>query len=373
MFRDHASRKGRIGVDNPGLEQMTALGLLAVGSLTAFGIMVAGRRWRLSRSSRQIDHGWADAPVPIPKLPSPTTSQELGGLLESSGDWVHRRVESVEFIDVKTIRRRVSVDFTLPLPSNNSPLGHAPIALLRKGVLTRFDLRDEEGRSLPLLTASQNAGFATQYMLSLARRTNSGTAPARLLELCWKIARADAKDGMVALSELKRDPTLAPLRSDALEIAARTFAGNFMVIVPIQDTKRRRIIKFAYDELVSGEPSGLARFGLVAATFMIYLSDLGNAGSRHLEFLRADGLEIFDAAILGRTPAGESLGPWASHARQDRRGASLHRRGAAEHLGHSRRSAATPARGDSGRGAIARRACRGSPDGGLVFPARPSR
>lgn len=169
-------------------------------------------------------------------------------------------------------------------------------------MLTKFDLRDEDGRSLPLLTSSENAAFATQYMLSLAEERTSRPAPTRLRELLWQIARGDLAEATRALAKLENDDEFEPVRSVTLIAAARTFTESFAVIVPIEKAGERRVLKFAYDEVVSGKPRLPARLGLEPATFVIRLSDLGNAGSRHLEFLRANGLEIFDAAMLGRTP-----------------------------------------------------------------------
>lgn len=73
-------------------------------------------------------------------------------------------MESVEFIDDTWLRRRVSVDFELPPFTRNaayrgqgaSAIFLAPLALLAKRVLRHFDVRDETGRPLPMLTRDQN-------------------------------------------------------------------------------------------------------------------------------------------------------------------------------------------------------------------------
>jgi hypothetical protein len=94
-------------------------------------------------------------------------------LLNEPG-WVFRRVEQVEFLGKKRLRRRVSVDFTMPdLPTpDHYPDGYlipiVPLALLRKDVLRAFDVRDEAGRPIPVLTRSQNAEVTAAWLLGAA-------------------------------------------------------------------------------------------------------------------------------------------------------------------------------------------------------------
>src|SRR5215208_679531 len=82
-------------------------------------------------------------------------------LLAEEERWVHRRVETIELLDARELRRRTSVDFTLPrFPALGQAVGgveYVPLSLVRKGVLTAFDLRDEAGASLPLLNRRQGA------------------------------------------------------------------------------------------------------------------------------------------------------------------------------------------------------------------------
>jgi hypothetical protein len=93
-------------------------------------------------------------------------------------DWVKRRVETVELVSDTTVRRRVSVDFRmrswLPKPMlhwDGAFFHYIPIALLDKGRLLRFDLRDESGRALPLLTRRKNAMISAGTLAALAQFT----------------------------------------------------------------------------------------------------------------------------------------------------------------------------------------------------------
>ncbi|HKA03524.1 MAG TPA: hypothetical protein VKD67_04325, partial [Acidimicrobiales bacterium] len=68
------------------------------------------------------------------------------GLLLSSSSWIHRRVEKVTFRDHRTVRRQVSVDFTIseaaPVLSING-VRHwlLPFATMRRKSLVNFDFR----------------------------------------------------------------------------------------------------------------------------------------------------------------------------------------------------------------------------------------
>ena len=92
--------------------------------------------------------------------------------------WVRRRVESISYETATSVRRRVSVDLRLIPELFGSPVvswgaekvHYVPIALLHKQRLVNFDLRDEDGQALPLITKHRNATIAAA-MLSVAART----------------------------------------------------------------------------------------------------------------------------------------------------------------------------------------------------------
>jgi hypothetical protein len=107
-------------------------------------------------------------------------------LIGAWDDWIKRRVESIEFDSDMTVRRRVSVDFRLRewLPDpildwDGKKYHYVPIALLNKEPLLRFDLHDENGSAVPLLTRRKNAAIAAATLASMAQLsiwTRLGTA-----------------------------------------------------------------------------------------------------------------------------------------------------------------------------------------------------
>jgi hypothetical protein len=71
-------------------------------------------------------------------------------------DWVLRRVEKVRFRDDRSVNYQISIDF---LVREDAPLYEGsggrwfwlvPMSIMRRKTLVNFDLRDEEGRSIPL-------------------------------------------------------------------------------------------------------------------------------------------------------------------------------------------------------------------------------
>src|ERR687887_153151 len=81
----------------------------------------------------------------------PYAAAKIGELVADFPRWVHRRVETIVFIDDTRVRRHTSVDFTLPhfpSPRDGRPTRESelvPISLIRKDVLRALDVRSEEG------------------------------------------------------------------------------------------------------------------------------------------------------------------------------------------------------------------------------------
>lgn len=209
-------------------------------------------------------------------------------LLLAPRSWIHRRVETIRFVDERTVRRSVSVDFSLPVrrllpfefsphieitgrgleggpsvPRQQPPRERAhpvyvvPIATLKKSVLTAFDLRNEAGEVLPLLTRNENTRIAGAALTELAETylsnySRSVTEPLRVDLLT--VAGGDIPDARGAL-----DRVLSPSGSDreARELLARSdrfrfwmslLAESFLVLVRLDDRMSRRVIKFSYEE-----------------------------------------------------------------------------------------------------------------------------
>ena len=225
-----------------------------------------------------------------------------------------RRVESIEFVNETTIRRHVSVDFRIrswmpgsaALRWGDEQVFYMPLALLKKAPLTRFDMRDEAGRAVPLLTRRKNSAIAAAAMSAFAQnRVFSGVAGANRFQAArWvecdatpihiRVPReleddfhrisylpfassnehsaADAAlksflatsggharppanwswtfDGRLWIADAEPSEWRIQLASDAnFRKLASDFARLFMVTVPVKAQRReRRIMKYTYDE-----------------------------------------------------------------------------------------------------------------------------
>jgi hypothetical protein len=187
--------------------------------------------------------------------------------------WVDRRVESVRFLDPDTARCKVSVDMTIPalpgiLQHNDEPLRLMPLALLRKRRLVQFDLRDEAGRALPLLSSRSNGALAAATLTRAARAFTEREAepmPAALLRDLWLVANEPAQPALRAWTRLAQadpdDPDDVAWRraltgSWRFMALSNDLARNFMVVTPLECAPGdRRVIKFAYTEPARASPT----------------------------------------------------------------------------------------------------------------------
>lgn len=240
---------------------------------------------------------------------------EMLRLVGSWPSWVHRRVESVTYETAHSVRRRVSVDLRLADDYFSTPYfqwdGHGihyvPVALLNKQRLGRFDVRDERGGALPVMTRSKTAVLAAAMLSALAQavvadraRRMNVTAIAgaeavdlqipdgledRLLDLTLPFdlrrGQPDPYDGFVPANP--RDvgdvdtwtwwQADGKWHSDATEEQWRwrlcqdaefaRFAWDvshlFIICVPLKHQPgRRRIVKFAYSHYLDRPQSGAA-------------------------------------------------------------------------------------------------------------------
>lgn len=91
--------------------------------------------------------------------------------------WVERRVEQVQFVSTSSFGRRHSVDFrmheeifgTPPLRWDKKGIHYVPLVLLHKQALRNFDLRDESGAALPMVSRHKNASIGAAALAAWAQ------------------------------------------------------------------------------------------------------------------------------------------------------------------------------------------------------------
>jgi hypothetical protein len=179
-------------------------------------------------------------------------------LLRRQAAWRHRRVETLTVLTHEQVRRQVSIDFTVPgeyrelLRLSDAGEFVVPLAVLEKRPLVHFDLRDEEQRVVPLLTADQGRTIGRELLY---------------LRLDADLAGHDADDdaatmaaGSLVEAILADDPRRLDDRIDELEAGYRLeplaefrataefLSRGFVVWAVVNGLERRRVVKFASDE-----------------------------------------------------------------------------------------------------------------------------
>ena len=226
-------------------------------------------------------------------------------LLKRQPAWRHRRVETITVLNHEQVRRHVSVDFTVPherresLRLSASDEYAVPLGWLVKRPLVHFDLRNEEGHSIPLLTAEQNTTINRELLYQAldddldeqdaaeAAQDAVALAAGPLIEA---VLGAGADAGAVA--QLERDHELGPL-TDFRAMAA-TLSRFFVLWAVVRGLDRRRVFKFAYDEPFSQRPG-------LTPTYFYDAPGCTEAWSYHVEVavpqeLKARTTHLLDAA-----------------------------------------------------------------------------
>lgn len=245
--------------------------------------------------------------------------QDLGGaillLLLQQADWVHRRVESVHFLDGMTMRRQVSTDYEMPGEdlTGLKELPFVPLALLEKEVLVNFDLVDEAGASLPLLTRSENIYVAWSTLVAAADfEVKEGLGPAvtlegSLVEDLRKLAGVSLESAESEIQKVVQQSSSPQRRiladSDLFMNIAWDLAFNFLLLVPTDGERvRRTIVKYSYAREL--EPRAgkrrerlFGKMGWIATQFDFDIPAVGTSESYHFEFTSPPGLPIAESSL----------------------------------------------------------------------------
>jgi hypothetical protein len=233
----------------------------------------------------------------------------LAQLLLNQREWAFRRVESIEFVDVDTVRRRVSLDFDVSAAPGLSVLPKVvPFALLAREIPVKFDLFDETGVRVSLLTAAQGGAATYGALAALARRVLGRIPSVRTLaglrELAFATDAVTAEHLVIGFeTSTVADPEWATLLDD--EDFGRwvyTLIESFILFAPARHG--RRMLKFTYLVPVRRRPGmraslvrALGSFGLFSIRYFFPTPALGETASYHLEVSAPDGLSLVAADL----------------------------------------------------------------------------
>ncbi len=189
-------------------------------------------------------------------------------LLRRRQAWCHRRVETLTMLSHEQVRRHVSVDFTVPGEHREALRLSAddefvvPLAWLVKRPLVHFDLRNEEGHSIPLLTAEQNTAIDRELLYNILDDDLSEQDADEATQQAVALAAGPLVEAVVGVAaragdieRMEHEHGIEPLTQFRRMVAS--LSRSFVLWAVVRGLDRRRVFKFAYDEPYALRP-GLA-------------------------------------------------------------------------------------------------------------------
>jgi hypothetical protein len=222
--------------------------------------------------------------------------------------WRHRRVETLTPLSATTVRRRVSLDLTVPpelhdglrLPQGAEGLGPddqwvVPLGWLGRRPLVNFDLRDGADEAVPLLLAAQTAAITKDLLLLAALeaglRPDDAAHAGQTLDVVFAASAAAPPGEPDAIVEHAR---ALELGSDFTELIRLSVHG-FLLLAVVSHIAGRRIWKFETDELRRPAPSGLRPVYIDAQ-----VPGINEAASTHVELELPETLEAASFHLVDR-------------------------------------------------------------------------
>lgn len=275
-----------------------------------------------------------ESPLPAPPVEAYTVRLAL-----TFSNWVHRRVERFEFVDAETVRRHMSVDFTLPieLGLEEGQVVAVPLMVQKKRVqiLRSLDVTDADGRSLNVLESEKSqkvvidglkavlAGLGGTKSVEAVSATLEAIVSQKKGRAAGEMAKQAMADGGAIDNALgNRDPEAA----EAMKALIQELAVGYMLFValPYRPTTPQ-LLKLSYDEPLEApiDVEGRARLAharrSLTRTLNRMLSSLGLMGrvesvlglpvrlgaSYHAEIVPAPGTYSGEASLLIKEPSQE--------------------------------------------------------------------
>jgi hypothetical protein len=193
-------------------------------------------------------------------------------MLIAQPDWVHRRVDTLDYRDETTFRRQQSVHFTLPSAAPEIRVDDVhfrlvPLATLRKETLVNFNCRDESGTSMPILTRRHQGLLTVTGMLAWAEGLLGEALDEAVAEEIATCLTGPGEDREAArLGFLTGGGQREALRADDIfALVLDRLTDQFLLLTFVSDPPgTQRIVKFSYEELTELAPEPWPRGPLAA-------------------------------------------------------------------------------------------------------------
>ena len=247
--------------------------------------------------------------------------------------WVNRRVETIEFVEDTTIRRAVSIDFTLPPPADLAvPIAEkdwivVPLQIIAKRPLMHLDVFDEQRAALSTLNTVLNTDLVTRGVVRLLDAIG-GPAGGPPLTAPTRKAIAELVQAPIARATVIRDALLAPNQELATVLSIGTPAQRserqlvdelttgFLQLVQLPyEPGRHRVVKVAYDVT---HPWDEATSTILLRTLRglgslprrrTFELNIGQGLGHHVEVLAPEDTEIVSAKLRGTQWSSVARGP----------------------------------------------------------------
>jgi hypothetical protein len=182
-------------------------------------------------------------------------------MLIAHPQWVHRRVDTLEYRDDTTFRRQQSVHFTVPAAAPEIRVGEArfrliPLTTLRKETLVNFDCRDESGAALPVLTRKHQGLLTVRGMVGwaeaiLAESRGEALDPEMAAAIAALVTCDVAPDELERAALLDNVPQGGLLRDDPFfSLVLDRLTDQFVLLTLVADVPgTQRVVKLSYEEL----------------------------------------------------------------------------------------------------------------------------
>src|SRR4051795_4016063 len=217
-------------------------------------------------------------------------------LLANGQRWRHRRVETLTPVSATFVRRRISIDFTVPdglhggLRLGASSQWLVPLGWLARRQLVNFDLRVAADEPVPLLLAQETARLTEDLLVLAAVRAGLDTDDAVAVGAATAIIERAADERPVEdVESLERRARALALDEQFASLVGASARG-FLLLAVLPKAAGRQVVKLQSDEHYRG-----ARFALSPE-----LPGLNEAASTHVELdlpdvVRATSFELWDA------------------------------------------------------------------------------
>lgn len=256
--------------------------------------------------------------------------------LLASRDWIRRRVETITFLDYRTLQRRVTLDLSMKTvaeirdkhkqeiaKSTVVPDGDRvplPLTMLRKGLLSDFNIRDSQGNAMPIATRSEDSHLAWCAFSAEMKRHGVGenlpeSVEYHLRSIIENFPHASDSEGDSELQSWEphkpwdsgeEQAWIAVRDNPECNRLLRDLTFNFMLITSLPADSGPHVIKFSYHEGFD-----IGSFGRGARVIFVDAPAVGWTRSCHMQFEDPEGLQVLDLALvrIGADVDREASGP----------------------------------------------------------------